>query len=789
MQVKHTPMIEQYLKIKESYKDALLFYRLGDFYELFFDDAVRASKDLDIVLTSRGTSGGKDVPMCGVPVHSYQTYIKKLIEKGYRVAVCEQLEVPSKNQKGPVKRDVVRVLTRGTLTETDLLEFEKSSYLMAFSIVKSDKLAYSICDLSTGFFRVEIIDENQISDVLYQYDPREILIHNDIYQGRDLRFRDWKNRINFLPEDRFHLKNLKNLLEKHFGVLDCYGLKSDLEVQACGILFNYLMITQKQFLTHIQKIERLEKGRFLLIDEMTRKNLEIMSTLSGKYEGSLHNALNRTVTAPGLRLFTQWLSMPLIDVDQINKRLDDVEFFLKERGLRVNIREILKNFPDCERGLSRISLGRGGPRDLGLIRNCLSCFEKLKELLVDRFNNWNSLYGLLNQALNDCLPSSIYEGNFIREGFSSELDEQRALRFESKDLVQNLENRYRNETGINNLKIKFNNIWGFYIEVTASHRSKVPDFFIHKQTLSSNTRYVTKELDDLQQRILQSEELIANEERKIYEELCQQVINSLKDLQEETKVVANLDVILSFSTLSEEKNYKKPLIDRNLIFDIRKGRHPVLDSSDFIGNDCILSDERRFVLITGPNMGGKSTYLRQNALIALMAHIGCFVPAEFAQIGVLDRIMSRVGASDDLTKNRSTFMVEMVETASIMHQATKRSFVILDEVGRGTSTSDGIAIAWAVCEHLLNKNLSKVLFATHYHELSELIHEALIYKTVEVQEWKGKIVFLHQIKDGVAKKSYGIHVAEIAGLPKEVIDRAYEKLDSFQIKQRKIDFS
>jgi len=809
-QISSTPMMQQYWEVKNRHSDTLLFYRMGDFFELFYDDAVIAARDLEITLTRRGKQEGADIPMCGVPVHSHELYLAKLIQKGHKVAICEQLESPEaakkRGAKGPLQRDVVRIVTPGTLTEDGLLPTNRHNFLVALSPITKGQLGIATIDVSTGLFTVETTTPKGLASALGRIDPAEIVLPDPLLQDPEAFevLALWKKQLSPLPGARFDLENGRKRLQDFYAVqaLDAFGDLSDPELRAAGAIIDYLHITQKQQLQHIERPKVLREQTFLVIDPATRRSLELTRTQSGDYKGSLLFCLDKTVTAFGSRLFAQHLSAPLLNVNHIKQRLDQVEFFYKNHDLRQRVRTLLKLCPDMERCLSRLGMGRGGPRDLGAIRqgllqaaSLLMLFQNLDTPFpawIQALENHEDFYLGLNQALADELPLFARDGGFIREGYNSDLDRNRTLRDHGRDLVNQLQQTYVQRTGISNLKIKHNFVLGYHIEINPNQAPKVPSDFIHRQTLASSMRYTSVELADLEKSIEAAASESVNLELALFEDLLAKVRGYYEPLLKLSKALAHFDVASALAQLAVSQNYSRPVVDESFTFSITGGRHPIVaetlaSDTPFVANDCDMHETRRILLLTGPNMAGKSTYLRQNALIAIMAQMGSFVPCEKAHIGIVDRVFSRVGASDDLASGRSTFMVEMVETATILHQATRRSFVILDEIGRGTATYDGLAIAWAVVEALYNVNGCRTLFATHYHELTRLADDLphLTCLTMKIQEWQKTVVFLHQIIPGCADKSYGIHVAALAGLPKQVTERADKLLVDFE-KQRPI---
>lgn len=806
---KLTPTMAQYCQFKEEYSDSLLFFRLGDFYELFFDDAVIAARDMDIVLTKRGKNEGDDIPMCGVPAHAYETYLARLIQKGHKVAICEQVEDPEtakkRGNKGPLKREVVRVVTPGTLTEENLLNSKQNNFLVAISpIVKSD-IGVAVIDLSTGTFFIESTDLKNLPSVLSRLNPVEIVLPDKLLQEPSLfeHLNQWKKKLSPLPQARFDRENSRRRLEEVYVVktLDAFGCFSEAEVRAAGALIDYIQITQKSALKLIDRPRQLKNNQLMVIDPATRKSLEIHTTQAGQKIGSLLDTIDYTLTAAGSRTLSFYLSAPLTNAEQINQRLDAVEFLIQHQNVYTYLREVLKLCPDMERALSRLNLGRGNPRDLGAVRDGLAQAQQLKQSLaslqlplllqktLEKLGHFGQIIDKLSRALGDTLPFHTRDGNFIASDYNSDLDSFRYFRDHSKEHLTKLQEDYIARTGVSTLKIKHNNIIGYHIDVGASHAPKIPDDFIHRQTMASSLRYTTPELSEVEKKIVSAAQQILDLETKIFEDLVEDIKQQISDMLGCCRALAVIDVLSALASLAIDQNYSRPVVDNSLTFDIQQGFHPIVAAAlkkesqiPFVRNDCRMSDDKKIFLITGPNMAGKSTYLRQNALIAILAQIGSFVPAVSAHIGVIDRIFSRVGAADDLAAGRSTFMVEMVETAAILHQSTNRSFVILDEIGRGTATYDGLSIAWAVVEALAQHNGCRTLFATHYHELTQLetTLPCLACKTMRIQEWDGKVIFLHEVISGAADRSYGIHVAALAGLPQPVINRATQILSTLE---------
>lgn len=811
-----SPVMAQYYQLKEEYSDSLLFFRLGDFYELFFDDAVIAAKDMDIVLTKRGKTQGDDIPMCGIPAHNYETYLARLIQKGHKVAICEQVEDPQtakkRGAKGPLKREVVRVVTPGTLTEENLLPSKQNNFLLAISPITKAGIGVAVIDLSTGTFFIESTDLKHLPAALARLNPAEIVIPDKLLQEPSLfeHLNQWKKKLSPLPHIRFDRENCKRRLEEVYVVktLDAFGCFSDAELRAAGALIDYIQVTQKAALKLIDRPRQLKNNELMVIDPATRKSLELHMTQTGQKAGSLLDAIDYTLTAAGSRMLSFYLSAPLTNPEQINHRLTSVDFLVQHQNVRHYLREVLKLCPDIERSLSRINLGRGNPRDLGAIRDGLAQAQQLKQSLaqtslpplleknLERLGSFGSLIDKLARALGELLPFRAREGNFIAADYNSELDSFRYFRDHSKEHLAKLQEEYSARTGISSLKIKHNNIIGYHIDIGVSHAQKIPDDFIHRQTMASSLRYTTPELAEVEKKIVSAAQQILELELKIFDDLVEEIKGQVSSILACCRALATLDVLSALATLAVEQNYCRPLVDDSFSFDIQQGFHPVVSAAlkkesgiSFVRNDCCFSDDKKIFLITGPNMAGKSTYLRQNALIVILAQIGSFVPAGSAHIGVVDRIFSRVGAADDLAAGRSTFMVEMVETAAIMHQSTKRSFVILDEIGRGTATYDGLSIAWAVIEALAKEKKCRTLFATHYHELTQLetILPTIACKTMRIREWNEKVIFLHEVISGSADRSYGIHVAALAGLPQTIIDRAAQILVTLESQKKEGD--
>ncbi|MGP1253949.1 MAG: DNA mismatch repair protein MutS [Kiloniellales bacterium] len=806
-----TPMMAQYWEIKRGYPDALLFYRMGDFYELFFEDAKVAAAALDITLTKRGQHAGEDVAMCGVPVHAAEAYLSRLIRQGYKVAICEQLEDPAaakkRGSKAVVKRDVVRLVTPGTLTEDELLDARRHNYLAALTDA-SGGLGLAWLDVSTGDFLAEAAAPGNLGAALARIAPGELLLPERLLQRTELfeLLNDWKAILTPLPSARFDSGNARRRLQAVFQVeaLDAFGAFERAELAAAGALLDYVELTQKGKLPRLTPPRRQARGTVMEIDPATRRNLELTEALAGGRKGTLLTAVDRTVTGAGARLLAQRLAAPLTEVTKISARLDGIAWLVDRSELRQALRANLRQAPDMERALSRLSLGRGGPRDLAAIRDGLGQAASLQAELLGRIEDappetlaqaaqalgpQEGLVDRLSRALASDLPVLARDGGFVAPGYAPHLDELKQLRDESRRLIAGLQATYAKATGIASLKIKHNNVLGYFLEVSAANAGKMPSDpsagFVHRQTLASAVRYSTTELGDLEQKILQAADKALAVELEIFAQLVEEVLERATPVAEAARALADLDVAAGLAQVAVEAQWSRPQIEDSTAFVVEEGRHPVVeaalaaaDGARFVANDCDLCDPQQLWLVTGPNMAGKSTFLRQNALIAVLAQMGSFVPAKRATIGTIDRLFSRVGAADDLARGRSTFMVEMVETAAILNQATARSLVILDEIGRGTATFDGLSIAWACVEHLHEANRCRGLFATHYHELTHLAGklERLSCYAMRVKEWQGEVVFLHEVTPGSADRSYGIHVARLAGLPPAAIARAEEVL-------------
>lgn len=829
-----TPSVQQYLNIKKEYPEYLVFYRMGDFYELFFEDAKEASKALDLVLTSRGTYLGNNIPMCGVPFHAYENYLARLIKQGYKVAICEQTETPEEAKKrgrnALVNREVVRLVTSGTLTEDTLLNARENNYLLSL-VKQKNMLGFAFVDLSTGDFftkKTETSIETVAADIynmLSKTDPGEIIVSNTLLENPDIFqvLNLYAERRTVLPEERFNLKSASSLFKKAFSVedLSAFGDFSDSEIKAAGVVLDYIQNTQKGLMPRLKTPVRFNVSENMEIDVATRRNLELVCGLNGNKKDSLLNTIDRTITGCGARLFLQRLLNPSVDLSEINRRYDMVSFFVNVPDLRKNLRELLKEIADMERIVSRLSLSRGGPKDMDALKKSLMFAPKLRNLIYN-FGAFNSFVSEVPEALKNVLdkipdfsvltdeldrairendleqdkplPRFARDGNFIKSGYDPALDGLRNLSQNNTAVIREMEAKYAEEFGVSTsvVKIRYNNMIGYYVEIPnklTDQAIKNPKY-IHRQTVLNAMRFTTLELSELEQEISSASDKILALELSIYNDLVVRVLSEANNISTAAACYAEIDVATALADLAAEQNYTRPVLDNSLCFEVLNGRHPVVEEalkkaheSAFVANNCHLSGQtNRLWLITGPNMAGKSTFLRQNAIISIMAQMGSFVACEKAHIGIVDKVFSRVGASDDLARGRSTFMVEMVETAAILNQSTERSFVILDEIGRGTATFDGLSIAWAVVEYLHNVNKCRALFATHYHELTVLSSKlkALSLHAMKIKEYNGKVIFMHEVIDGVADRSYGIHVATLAGLPKMVTKRAEQVLKALE---------
>ena len=803
---KITPMMQQYLEVKKQYEDCILFYRLGDFYEMFFDDAVTASRELELTLTGRNCGLDERAPMCGVPYHAVDSYLSRMVQKGYKVAICEQVEDP-KLAKGLVKREITRIVTPGTDISEMSLEEGKNHFLMGIVL---ENLLYGIAtvDLTTGeFFVTEVAQESKVLDEITKFSPSEI-IYNEAVKGGEIDLEELKFRQNIatteLDEWYTDRQTCERVLKEHFHVGNLAGLGiADYRsgMLAAGAVMNYLLETQKNSMDHIRRIRPYETGEFMVLDSAARRNLELTETLREKLKrGSLLWVLDKTRTAMGARLLRSYLEQPLVDPDAINARYDAIEELNVQPILRDEIREYLGPVYDLERLMGRVSLRTANARDFIALSGSLAMIPPIKMLLEDtsckllqdingELDPLSDLRALIDSAIVEEPPISLREGGFIRDGYSEEVDRLRSLSKNGKTYIAQIEEKEKEATGIKNLRIKYNKVFGYYLEVTNSFKDLVPETWTRKQTLTNAERYITPELKELEDQILGAEDRLNVLEYELFSQLRDTIADEMERIQQTAAALAKLDVFCSLSVVATRNQYVRPKLNTEGRIDIKDGRHPVveqmIENDQFVPNDTYLdNDSHRIAIITGPNMAGKSTYMRQTALIVLLAQMGSFVPASEADIGIVDRIFTRVGASDDLASGQSTFMVEMTEVANILRNATKDSLLILDEIGRGTSTFDGLSIAWAVVEHIANKRKlgSKALFATHYHELTELEGklDSVHNYCVAVQEEGDQVIFLRKIRPGGADRSYGIQVARLAGVPESVLKRAREIADRLE---------
>ena len=805
-----SPMMQHYLETKKQYKDCVLFYRLGDFYEMFFEDAEIVSRELELTLTGKDCGQEKRAPMSGIPYHAADSYIAKLIEKGYKVAICEQVEDP-KQAKGIVKREVIRVVTPGTVIESNLLEEKKNNYIMA--IYKSGLyFGISVCDISTGeFLATQIVEHNNFArllDEISRYSPAEIIVSDMMFNSKT-EIEKIKERFEtyISKESEESFDGEYELLSGMYNIIDDKNEKiknlSDkkLAIYAINALLKYLEDTQKTSLDHINTIKIYNTTRYMALDINARRNLEITEKMRDKSKkGTLLWVLDKTSTSMGGRLLRRWLNDPLIDRKEINDRLDAVEELKDSIILRGDVVEALKKVYDIERLAGKISYGNANGRDMISLKNSVKQLPEIKKVLsttgagllkeiYENIDTLNDIYEIIEKSIVDEPPIGVKDGGIIKIGYDPEIDKLKLATTEGKKWILELEAKEREQTGIKGLKVGFNKVFGYFIEVTKSNLSMVPDRYVRKQTLTNCERYITEELKNLENQILGAEERVVTLEYNAFCEIRSSIEKQIQRIQKTATLVSTLDVLVSFATVAEDMNYVKPEVDNGEVIDIKEGRHPVIEkmisNSNFVPNDTYLDEEgNRLAIITGPNMAGKSTYMRQVALITLMAQVGSFVPASYAKIGVVDKIFTRVGASDDLSMGQSTFMVEMMEVATILKEATKNSLVILDEIGRGTSTYDGLSIAWAVAEFIADKEKcgAKTLFATHYHELTELENkvEGVKNYSIAVKEKGEDIIFLRKIVDGGTDESYGVHVARLAGVPQVVTKKANEILQSLE---------
>ncbi|PIE31929.1 DNA mismatch repair protein MutS [candidate division KSB3 bacterium] len=818
-----TPMIKQYRRIKAEYPDTILFFRMGDFYEMFFEDAEVASKALQITLTSRKSNkSSPDVPLCGVPYHAVDTYLNRLIKQGFRVAICEQVEDP-KQAKGIVKREVVRVVTPGTVLDSSLLEAKENNFIAAVyspafegqtqRTRRAQEIGIAFLDLSTGEFQLgELIGEQRLQkllDELERFTPAELLLPESYAYADGIPERqiieDYRpSCLTTFPDNAFQTRNAKQILLEHFEVHSLAGFgcqDASIGVSAAGALLQYIQETQKTTISHIRKLSTLRQDSFMLIDSATQRNLELYKTINEHSRaGSLLGLLDKTMTSMGGRMLQKWMRHPLIDIQAIQERLDAVQAFKDDLIVRGDLRDQLQGIHDLERLITRLSLSAANARDLVALKLSLFRIPELRLLLksmtsplisqlVETCDELQDLAQLIERSIAEEPPITLRDGKLIREGYNEELDELRVISKEGKHWIASLERQEREKTGINSLKVKYNKVFGYFLEVTKPNLHLVPESYIIKQTLVNATRFITPELKEYESKVLGAEDKIVELEYQLFQEVRQVVTKEVERVLASAEKIATLDALSALAEVAERNRYIKPAVDNSDRLDVVEGRHPVIEQmkleEPFIPNDTLLDcDENRLLIITGPNMAGKSTYIRQVALITLMAQIGSFVPAKQATVGVVDRIFTRIGASDNLSRGESTFMVEMNETANILNNATGRSLIILDEIGRGTSTFDGMSIAWAVAEYISNHDImgAKTLFATHYHELTELatLLPGIKNYNIAVKEWNDQVIFLRKIIEGGADQSYGIQVARLAGLPLPVIDRAKEILSDLE---------
>jgi DNA mismatch repair protein MutS len=820
---KVTPMMEQFLRIKADYPDYLLFYRMGDFYELFFDDAVTAARVLDIVLTRRGKHLDTEIPMCGVPAHSHEFYLQKLIREGFKVAICEQTESPEeakkRGSKSVVERKVVRIITPGTITEENLLAPNFSNYLSAIAEVKGE-LALAWVDISTGEFCTKNVGAENLLSEVEAIHPNEIIIAQNLLEKESIKTVTQAFARLITPQAKayFEPEKAERKIKEVFNLHTISGIAdfTKAELSATGALLEYISVTQVNQLPRLDFPKRQAVASTMLIDYSSMQNLEIFATNRSDSSFALFSLINKTRTSAGSRTLAKALSAPLLDVDQINARYDAVEFFIKNPSIHSELRASLQEMPDIERIISRIHLNRASPRDVSALRNALKqvlviqqIFEFATKIVmpaqiaeaIHNIGNHTELFTKLDSAIDEFPPININEGNFIKQGYNPKLDDYRKSLNNSSEILAELQEKYRTETGIGSLKIRDNNVLGMYIEVTPSHVSKILPSFIHRQTLANAVRYTSDELKAIEGKIVNARSYSINLEIEIFTELCSNIVSETEKLLDAARAIALLDMFSGLAELAEQNNYCRPALDNSTDFIIENGRHPVVEItrknnrsssvsaiSDFITNNTFLDKKNKIALVTGPNMSGKSTYLRQNALLAILAQVGSFIPADSARIGVVDKVFCRVGASDNLARGESTFMVEMVETANILNNATEKSLIILDEIGRGTATFDGLSIAWSIVEHLHDNIHARAFFATHYHELTSLKNSLpqLCLLTIEVKEWQGNIIYMHKVVQGIANSSYGIHVGKLAGLPQNVIARADEILEILTSKNASI---
>ena len=784
-----TPLMKQYREIKEKYKEYILFFRLGDFYEMFFEDAEIASKVLGLTLTSRNKEKGMNVPLAGIPFHSSKPYIAKLVNNGYKVAICEQTEDP-KQTKGLVKREVIQIVTSGTIQDIDFIDSKSNNYLACITHF-NNTYAISFIDITTGEFKVIETDEDNLVSEIYKIEPSELIFTNSVYD----RINSIIEKLNINTSIVSKINDSEKFLKDYFNIasLDSFGIYGKKNIiDACALILDYILTLQFNNELNIQRIEVINKSNFVELSSSTLRNLEISKNQRDKNTyGSLLWVLDKCKSSNGSRKLKQLLQAPLLDIQEINSRFNDIEYLSKEILIREEIRELLDNVYDIERLMGKIIFSNENGKDLISLKNTIESSFKIKNLWPEKFENidFNSLqdiYNKIDKTILESAPFSVREGNMIKSGIDPQLDELRDIMNNGTSILLDIENREKERTGIKNLKIKYNNVFGYFIEVSKSNIDAVPDTYIRKQTISNAERYITEEIKSYEDKIINSRTKIAEIEYAILKNLSSYIKNFKKIFIELSNILAYIDIIISFTIVSMENGYVKPLFNNNGIYDIKKGRHPVVEKligdQIFVSNDIYFDNKERFIILTGPNMSGKSTYMKQIALISIMAQIGCFVPADYANISIVDKVLTRIGASDDILTGQSTFMVEMSEVASIINSATPNSLIILDEVGRGTSTYDGLAIASSISKYIVENINAKTIFATHYHELTDLEnrYDNILNYRIEVEEKEGRVNFLRTIIKGGADKSYGIEVAKLAGLPKVIIKESKKILKSLE---------
>lgn len=784
-----TPLMKQYREIKEKYKEYILFFRLGDFYEMFFEDAEIASKVLGLTLTSRNKEKGMNVPLAGIPFHSSKPYIAKLVNNGYKVAICEQTEDP-KQTKGLVKREVIQIVTSGTIQDIDFIDSKSNNYLACITHF-NNTYAISFIDITTGEFKVIETDEDNLVSEIYKIEPSELIFTNSVYD----RINSLIEKLNINTSIVSKINDSEKFLKDYFNIasLDSFGIYGKKNIiDACALILDYILTLQFNNELNIQRIEVINKSNFVELSSSTLRNLEISKNQRDKNTyGSLLWVLDKCKSSNGSRKLKQLLQAPLLDIQEINSRFNDIEYLSKEILIREEIRELLDNVYDIERLMGKIIFSNENGKDLISLKNTIESSFKIKNLWPEKFENidFNSLqdiYNKIDKTILESAPFSVREGNMIKSGIDPQLDELRDIMNNGTSILLDIENREKERTGIKNLKIKYNNVFGYFIEVSKSNIDAVPDTYIRKQTISNAERYITEEIKSYEDKIINSRTKIAEIEYAILKNLSSYIKNFKKIFIELSNILAYIDIIISFTIVSMENGYVKPLFNNNGIYDIKKGRHPVVEKligeQIFVSNDIYFDNKERFIILTGPNMSGKSTYMKQIALISIMAQIGCFVPADYANISIVDKVLTRIGASDDIITGQSTFMVEMSEVASIINSATPNSLIILDEVGRGTSTYDGLAIASSISKYIVENINAKTIFATHYHELTDLEnrYDNILNYRIEVEEKEGRVNFLRTIIKGGADKSYGIEVAKLAGLPKVIIKESKKILKSLE---------